>query len=718
MDPASRIAELRRRIRHHEERYYVANQPEISDAEFDELMQELRRLESDHPDLVSADSPTQRVSGRVAEGFQTVAHAEPMLSLDNAYDEDELRAFDDRVRRGLSEAGAVPGSVDYVAELKIDGVSIALTYVDGVLVRGATRGDGTKGEDVTANVRTIRVLPLQLSEAVPGSIEIRGEVYLPRAAFEKMNEERVITGEVLFANPRNAAAGALRNLDPGLVSKRGLRAFTYQLVAGAARTGRSSAPEDTPAGASKAAPLRDGIEGGPRARPTSHANTLEQLARWGLPVEPHWKRCAGVEALIEFCREWADKRRSLGFDTDGVVIKVDALEKRRRLGTTSKFPRWAVAFKFPAEQKTTLLKQIAVNVGRTGAVTPFAVLEPVFVGGTTVSMATLHNADDIARKDIRERDWVTVEKAGDVIPRVVGPVLSKRPSDSEPWVMPSTCPQCGSDLHREEEEAVWRCENVSCPAKLQRGLEHFASRGAMNIEGLGESLVEQLVKGGLVRDYADLYHLTADQLATLTSTSEREGKAIERRFGAKNAAKVVEQIARSETNDFWRVIYALGIRHIGERGAQVLARAFGSMDALEAASLEALQATSEIGPVLAASARSWLDEPRNRELVSRLRAAGVRMEVPESQRGHAAGPGPLAGRTYVITGTLASMSRGEATAAIERLGGKVTGSVSKKTTAVIVGEEAGSKADKARALGVPMLDEAAFLALVGRDSEP
>ncbi len=690
MDPASRIAELRRQIRYHEERYYVANQPEISDAEFDELLRELQQLESDHPDLVSPDSPTQRVSGRVAEGFQTVAHAEPMLSLDNAYDEDELRAFDDRVRRGLADGGVVPGAVDYVAELKIDGVSIALTYVDGVFVRGATRGNGVQGEDVTTNVRTIRTIPLQLNEPVPGRIEVRGEVYLPRVAFEKMNEERLSAGDVLFANPRNAAAGALRNLDPALVSKRGLRAFTYQLVAA--------------------------VEAGFQARLTSHASTLEQLGRWGLPVESHWRRCAGIEALVEFCAEWADKRRGLGFDTDGVVIKVDIIEQRRRLGTTSKFPRWAVAFKFPAEQKNTLLKQIAVNVGRTGAVTPFAVLEPIFVGGTTVSMATLHNADDIARKDIRERDWVIVEKAGDVIPRVVGPVLARRPEDSVPWVMPSTCPECGSQLHREEEEAVWRCENVSCPARLQRGLEHFASRGAMNIEGLGESLVAQLIASNLVRDYADLYHLTPDQLATLTSTSEREGKAIERRFGAKNAAKVIEEITRSKSNDFWRVIYALGIRHIGERGAQVLARAFGSMEALEAASLEALQSTNEIGPVLAESARSWLDEPRNRELVSRLRAAGVRMEIPESER-VSAGPGPLAGRTYVITGTLASMTREEATAALERLGAKVTGSVSKKTTAVIVGEEAGSKADKARALGVSMLDEAALKALIAPSAD-
>jgi DNA ligase (NAD+) len=683
MDPVSRITELRRLIRHHEELYYVANQPEVSDAEFDDLMGELLQLEQEHPTLVTPDSPTQRVSGRVSEEFEKVRHAEPMLSLDNAYDEDELRAFDERVRKGLAESGAMPEAIEYVAELKIDGLSIALTYEDGAFVRAATRGDGTTGEDVTNNVRTIRAIPLRLREPVPGRIEVRGEVYLPRAAFEKMNKERAETGELLFVNPRNAAAGALRQLDPTLVSKRGLGAFTYQLVA------------DEP------------------VRPPFHGETLERLKAWGLPVESHWTRCSGIDALVAFCAEWAEKRRTLGFDTDGVVIKVDSLERRRRLGTTSKFPRWAVAFKFPAEQKTTLLKEIAVNVGRTGAVTPFAVLEPIFVGGTTVSMATLHNADDIARKDIRAGDWVIVEKAGDVIPRVVGPVLSKRSADLQPWVMPTTCPECGSHLHREEEEAVWRCENVSCPARLQRGLEHFAGRGAMNIEGLGESLIKQLIDGGLVHDYADVYHLTTAQIANLTSTSIRgDGKSIERRVGEKNAAKVVEQITRSKNNELWRLLYGLGIRHIGERGAQVLARAFWSVEALVAASLDQLQSTHEIGPVLAESLRSWLDEPRNQALLGRLREAGLRMEVPESERTADTGPKPLAGKTYVITGTLPSMSREEATAALERLGAKVAGSVSKKTTAVFVGEEAGSKADKAKALGVPTLGEADLVALL------
>jgi DNA ligase (NAD+) len=650
-------------------------------------MQELERLEIENPDLVSVDSPTQRVSGRVAAGFASVQHAEPMLSLDNAYSEEEVRAFHERVRRGLADAGGPPGSVEYITELKIDGLSLALTYEEGLLVRGATRGDGVQGEDVTANVRTIRAIPLRLRGEVPaGRIEVRGEVYLPRQAFERINKEREAAGEPLFANPRNAAAGTMRNLEPALVARRGLSAFFYQLVR---------------------------VDGAGAGAAGTHADTLERLRGWGLPVEPHWQRCEGIDGLLAFCRQWQEQRRTLSFDTDGVVIKVNGIEQRRTLGSTSKFPRWAVAFKFPAEQKTTRLRRIDVNVGRTGAVTPFAVLEPVLIAGSTISMATLHNADDIARKDIREGDWVVVEKAGDVIPRVVAPVLSRRTGGSEPWTMPTACPRCRSVLHREEGEAVWRCDNTSCPAKLQRGLEHFASRGAMNIEGLGESLIAQLIAQGLVRDYADVYTLTAQQLSTLTSTSSRsDGRAIERRFGEKNALKVVQEISRSRHNDLWRVLYGLGIRHVGERAAQVLARAFGSIDALCAASREQLQETSEIGPVLAHSIRNWLDEPRNRELVERLRKAGVRMEVPPEERAAAGAPRPLAGKTYVLTGTLASMTREDATARLEHLGGKVTASVSRKTTAVVVGADAGSKAAKAESLGVPMLDEAAFLKLV------
>ena len=686
MTPAERINELRILIRHHEERYYVLNDPEIADAEFDALMRELERLESENPDLVTQDSPTRRVGGRVAAGFATVEHVEPMLSLDNAYSEEELRAFDDRVRRGLGIDAGSADAVKYVAELKIDGLSVALTYENGALVRGATRGDGVRGEDVTPNIRTIRAIPLRLRDgSISGRFEVRGEIFLPRRAFERINSEREAAGDVQFANPRNAAAGTLRNLDPALVATRGLSAFFYQLVSPA--TG---------------------------SRPVAtHFETLELLRGLGLPVEPHRQQCTGVDELLSFCRSWEDERRSLDFDTDGVVIKVDQLADRRLLGATSKFPRWAIAFKFPAEQKTTLLKEIAVNVGRTGAVTPFAVLEAVFISGSTVSMATLHNADDIARKDIREGDWVLVEKAGDVIPRVIGPILSRRSADAQIWTMPTTCPRCGAALHRAEGEAVWRCENTSCPAKLQRGLEHFAARSAMNIEGLGESLIAQLIAGGLISDYADVYTLKADTLAGLTSTSERsDRKTIERRFGEKNAAKVVDQIERSRTNELWRLIYGLGIRHVGERGAQVLADAFGSMDALSTASIEQLQGTREIGPVLAESVRSWFDEPRNCQLIARLRAAGVRMEVPPDERAARGQEGPLTGRTYVLTGTLQSLTRDQATSAIERLGGKVAGSVSRKTTAVIVGADAGSKAEKARELGVATLDEAAFLALI------
>ena len=679
-NPAGRVQELRRLIRYHEERYYIVNEPEITDSEFDALVNELRALEAAHPELVTAHSPTQRVGGRVEAGFESAVHLEPMLSLDNAYNEEDLRAFDDRVRRGLgSAAGDTP--LEYVAELKIDGLSIALTYEHGHLMRAATRGDGTTGEVVTHNVRTIRAIPLDLAGGPGERLEVRGEVYLPKSAFEKANAEREAAGEPLFQNPRNTAAGMLRNLDPGLVAKRGLRAFTYQLVAPTV--------------------------------PATHADTLTTLRQWGMPVEGHWRICRGVDDVVAFCAEWAEKRRALDFETDGVVVKLNDVERRKALGTTSKFPRWAVAFKYPAEQKTTLLRQIAVNVGRTGAVTPFAMLEPVFVAGSTISMATLHNADDIARKDIREGDTVIIEKAGDVIPRVVGPVLSLRPPDSVPWQMPETCPLCQTHLHRGEDEAVWRCENTSCPSKLQRGLEHFASRGAMNIEGLGESLIAQLLENGLVKDYADVYHLTRETIAALTATSTRQdGKEIVRRFGEKNAAKVVEQIDRSRQAGLGRLLFGLGIRHVGERGAQVLAHAFGSAAAIAQAPAAQLEQTHEIGPVLAESVRAWFDEPANQRLLDRLKEAGVQLEATEAERARATASGPLTGKTYVLTGTLATMSREAATEAIERLGGKVAGSVSKKTTAVVVGAEPGSKAEKAQALGIPVLDEDAFRQLV------
>jgi DNA ligase (NAD+) len=679
MDPLTRIEQLRREIRHHEERYYVEDAPEISDEAFDTLLHELERLEAEHPDLVTPDSPTQRVAGRPAEGFPTVEHLAPMLSLDNAYNEEELRAFDERVRKG---AGLGDRAVPYVAELKIDGLSIALTYEDGRLVRGATRGDGMRGEDVTPNVRTIRAIPLALRGGPGGRIEVRGEVYLPRTSFERINQEREDAGEPLFANPRNVAAGTMRNLDPALVAKRRLSAFVYQMLAA------------------------DG------SGPTSHAEMLSALASWGLPVEGHYQRCAGIDAVVAFCQQWANGRLALAFDTDGVVIKVDDIALRQRLGTTAKFPRWATAFKFPAQQAQTTLLRIEVNVGRTGANTPYAVLAPVVLAGSTISMATLHNAEDLARKDLREGDTVIIEKAGDVIPRVVAPVLALRPPDATPWVMPTACRACGSVLHRDEDEVVWRCDNTSCPARLRRGLEHFASRRAMNIEGLGESLVDQLIERGLVHDFGDLYHLTAAELETLVvmPRAPRSERAVPRKLG-KVGRNVIEQIERSKGNDASRLLYGLGVRHVGEKAATTLTRYFRTLEALLDAPAEALQTVPEIGPVVAASVCDFAAEPRNRALVAKLAAAGVNMASLAPAPGEA-GPGPLAGKTFVLTGTLESLTREQATEAIEQRGGRVAGSVSKKTSYVVVGAEAGSKLEKARSLGVQTLTEAAFKTLI------
>jgi DNA ligase (NAD+) len=677
-DPAQRIEELRDAIRHHEERYYVDNDPEISDEEFDRLLHELETLEAVHPDLVTTDSPTQRVAGRPTESFPTVEHLAPMLSLDNAYDEVELNAFDERVRKG---AGVGDMDVGYVAELKIDGLSIALTYVDGSLVRGATRGDGARGEEVTANVRTIRAIPLRLHDGPPGRVEVRGEVYLSRAAFERLNREREDAEEPLFANPRNAAAGTMRNLDPGLVSRRGLSAFTYQL-------------------------LRDDLGASGFA---THGDMLTAMRGQGLPVERHWQRCDGVGAVLAFCERWADRRNTLDFDTDGVVVKVDDAALRQRLGATSKFPRWAIAFKFPAQQATTLLRRIDVNVGRTGAVTPYAVLEPVFLAGSTISMATLHNADDIARKDLRAGDRVLIEKGGDVIPKVVKPILP-HPPEAEPWRMPSQCPVCGSGLHRDEDEVVWRCDNTSCPARLRRSLEHFASRTAMNIEGLGESLIDQLIEKGLVRDAADLYALRLEQLENLVVVPRepRSERARPRKLG-KVGRNVLEQIERSKSNDLNRLIFGLGIRHVGEKAAATLARTLRTLPQVLEAPVEALERITEIGPVVARSVRTFAGEPGNRRLVERLSEAGVNMESRAPVVDEA---GPLAGKTFVLTGTLEAMSREEATEALERLGARVSGSVSRKTTAVVAGTDAGSKLEKARELGIETLTERDFLALI------
>ena len=667
------IGKLRAAIRHHEERYYVLHDPEISDTEYDHLLHRLSELEGAHPELVTPDSPTQRVAGRPVDGFATVEHAVPMLSLDNAYDEAALSAFDERVRKGLGFGEDAP--VAYVAELKIDGLSIALQYRDGRLVHGVTRGDGARGEDVTSNVRAIRGIPLVLKTAVPGDVEVRGEIFLPRASFDRMNAERDEAGDAPFANPRNAAAGTMRTLDPKLVARRGLGAFLYHLVERA-----GSGP------------------GGDPVQPTGQAAVLEQLAAWGLPVERHWRLCEGSAEVVAFCREWAEDRHALGFGTDGVVIKVDSLIAWARLGQTAKFPRWAMAFKFPAEQATTRLLRIEVNVGRTGAVTPFAVLEPVQLAGTTVQLATLHNAEDVTRKDIRAGDFVLVEKGGDIIPKVVKPILGRRPTGASapsPFVMPTVCPVCQTPLERGEGEVVWRCPNDSCPAKIRRGLLHFAGRRAMNIEGLGEVLVNQLVDSGLVRDAADLYALRADTLEELE------------RMAAKSAAKLIVAIEGSKRRDFSHVLFGLGVRHVGEGAAELLARRFGGLHGLLEAPVEELEAIVGVGPIVAESVRTFLDAPANRSLLDRLAAAGVRMDTDHVEPAGEVEQS-LSGLTFVITGTLESMSRAHAKRAIEARGGKVTGSVSRKTSCVLVGADPGSKLDKALSLGVETIDEQAF----------
>ncbi len=681
MTDQKRIDELRDLIRHHEERYYVYDDPEIADAEFDALMRELRALEEKHPGLVTPDSPTGRIGGRPVEGFASVAHAAPMLSLDNAYTDDELRAFDERVRRGLAGEDVPEEPVEYVAELKIDGLSLALTYEHGVLTRGATRGNGERGEDVTSNVRTIRAIPLALRGAPAERLEVRGEVYFPRAEFDRVNAERERAEEPLFANPRNAAAGTLRNLDPRQVARRGLRFWAYQVV-GAPGLG-------------------------------SHHETLEALRGWGVPVEPHWERCTGADALVAWCARWQDARHDLDFETDGVVVKVDRIDLRERLGATAKFPRWALAYKFPAEQATTTLRDIVRQVGRTGAVTPVAVLEPVPLAGSTIANATLHNADEVARKDIRIGDRVLIEKGGDVIPKVVKVLDPDRPDRGPSWQMPDTCPSCGSRLVRPEDEVVWRCDNAACPAQLRRRIEHFAGRNAMNIEGLGEAIVDQLAERGIVHDVADLYELEAGTLAELVvePREPRSERARPRKLG-KVGRNVVAEIDRSRGNELWRLIHGLGIRHVGERAAQLLSRAFGSLAQLERADQDRLQAVDEVGPVVAASVRQWFDQPRNRTLVARLRTAGVRTEATEAERSSGTALGPLSGKTFVLTGTLSAMTREEAAAAIERLGGKVTGSVSRNTSYVVVGADPGSKARKAAELGVTTLDERAFEHLI------
>jgi DNA ligase (NAD+) len=693
-EPAARIDALRTQIRHHEERYYIHHDPEISDAEFDALVHALQALEAEYPDLVTPDSPTQRVAGRPVEGFATARHAAPMLSLDNTYDAAELDAFDERVRKGLGRAP--DASVVYVAELKIDGLSIAVTYEHGRFVRAVTRGDGVEGEDVSSNVRTIRAIPLRLRDAPAAPLELRGEIFLPRAAFARTNEEREANGEPLFANPRNAAAGTLRQLDARMVARRGLSAFFYQVVA--------VSPDTT--------------------LPETHDARLGLVEQWGVPVEPHRRICDGIAAVKAFCDEWADARHALPFETDGVVIKLNDLAEREQLGSTAKWPRWATAFKFPAQQATTRLLRIDVQVGRTGAVTPLAVLEPVTLAGSTIQYATLHNEEEVRRKDIRVGDWVLLEKGGDVIPKIVKPIETRRTGDEQVFVMPATCPACASALERPEGEVVWRCLNSSCPARLRRSLQHFASRRAMNIEGLGEALVDRLVGDGLVTDFADLY-LSLDEptLANLKFSAVVRRKSLdddgnattterteERRFGEKSARALLAEIDRSRGNEVWRLLFGLGIRHVGERGAQALADAFGTVDAVAAADVETLQAVPDVGPVVAASVHRFFEAPSTQALLARLRRAGVSFGTPVIPRPVA--PRPLDGQTVVLTGTLDAMTRDEAGDRLTALGARVAGSVSRKTSFVVAGREAGSKLEKARELGVRVLDEMALLRLL------
>jgi DNA ligase (NAD+) len=656
----SRMRTLVKTIAHHDHRYYVEDDPEVSDYEYDMLVKELEGLEALHPDLVLPESPTQRVSGMPLDEFPQVEHKVSMLSLDNCYSPDELREFDRRVRKWLGAE-----DVSYVVELKVDGLGIALLYEDGALVRGATRGDGRVGEDVTSNVRTIRSIPLRLD---PGSglfsVEVRGEVFLPVEGFKRLNKERVDAGQTPFANPRNAAAGSIRQLDPKVAASRPLDALFYSLS------------------------YSDG------QMPGTHFECLEALRNAGLRTSPHVTRLRGVDAVLDHIKSWESRREIIGFEVDGMVVKVDSLEHQRRLGHTAKNPRWAIAYKFPPKQMTTKLLDIRVQVGRTGALTPVAVLEPVEIGGVTVSRSTLHNEGEVQRKGLMIGDVVLVERAGDVIPQVVKPIVDKRSGDEMPFVMPATCPACGSEAIREEGEAVRRCVNASCPAQVKERLLHFCSRDAMDIEGVGPSLIEQLVDSGLVGDVADLYSITLDALMNLEGMAEKSSK------------NVLEAINRSRSRGFERLLFALGMRHVGATTARDLARAFGDMDGVMSAAVEDLSRVSGIGSVVASSVRQFFDRPENRALVDRLGDAGLSMI--------ASGPrsGPLEGKTFLFTGELSSMSRQEAGLLVESLGGKVSSSVSKAVDFVVAGENPGSKLAKAEKLGKTILTEDEFLGKV------
>ena len=688
-DPGTRIEELRREIEHNSYLYYAKDAPAISDAAFDSLVHELRALEAAHPEFYDPNSPTQRVGGYVGEQFAPIRHERRMYSLDDAMDAAELDAWLDRVEEAFG------GMVDVVCELKIDGSSIALTYQDGNLVRGATRGDGTTGEDVTANIRTVKNLPLRLRpDALGGltdpsrAIELRGEVYMPKSSFESLNRAAEANGKQPFANPRNAAAGSLRQKDPAITAGRDLSTFLYAIADERA--------------------LAFGTQW----------ELLQWLGEAGFHVNPDVQLCATRDEVHAFCQRAIERRDSLPYEIDGVVVKVNSFARQEEMGYTARAPRWAIAFKFPPEEKTTLLRDITVQVGRTGKLTPVAEMDPVRVAGSTVARATLHNEDEVLRKDVRVGDTVIVRKAGDVIPEVLGPVVSLRPADARPWAMPKTCPSCGSPVIREEGEADYRCISIDCPAQALERLLHWASRGAMDIDGMGEEIVARLVESGRLTDVADYYTLDEVELSMLDmGRVNKDGEAI--RLGRTVAAKLVAAIDASRGRGFARVLFGLGMRHVGKTTAEALAASYLSMDELRAATEEDLAAVEGIGPKIAHSVYLFLRTPDNVAVIDRLQARGVNL-ADSAAEDAAQLPQTLAGLTFVLTGTLvqSGMTRDEAGAALKARGAKVSGSVSKKTSFVVAGESAGSKYDKAIALGVPVLDEDALLRIIETGEAP
>jgi DNA ligase (NAD+) len=662
---AKEIERLREKIRHHEYLYHVADDPEISDAEFDKLMNRLKKVEAEHPELVTPDSPTQRVGGAPREGFQAVRHRTPMISLDNAFSIEELSNFDRRVRELTGRE-----KIEYITEHKFDGLSMSLIYEKGALARAVTRGDGTTGEDVTPNVRTIRSIPLwidttRLKKAgIPDSFEVRGEAIMTRKAFDAMNEQQDALGLKRYANPRNAAAGSVRVLDPNITRSRNLGFFAYYLL----------------------------VDG--RAPKKRHSEVLEILSDLRFKVSEDWELLKGIGKVEEYINRWDSQREKLGFDIDGIVVKVNEIGLQNELGFTSKAPRWAIAYKYQAHQETTLLKQIEVSVGRTGVLTPFAVFEPVQIGGVTVVKSTLHNMDEIARLGVHAGDTVLVERAGEVIPHVLKVV--KHGTEEKEFKMPEKCPVCGMRVHRTEGEVAYRCVNVSCPARRRESFLHFAGRHAMNIDGLGEKVVDQFLEKQMVKDFADLYKLQLEEVAALE------------RMGEKSAQNLLDEIGASKKNSLARLIYAIGIPFVGERTAQLLSEHFGSMDKVATASAEELVEVGEVGPKIAEGVREFFSESANRKLIERLRAVGVNMK--EAQR--ELKDSRFAGMTFVFTGTLERRSREDAEALVASHGGKAGSSVSKKTNYVVVGADPGSKYDKAKSLGVPILDEAQFDKLI------